>query len=151
MIYLMSFSCHEPNFGPENWTSEIRGKFPKLEPFQGLSFADFMYRDSQGVLIEKLYGEKIKAAWKDDWPNYHLEVKSSSGAAEPFHVSRLQIQHAFNPTIQESASPPKELYIIFRVSNVRESPTLTIYPDPHRLLFTGDLCIVSDVEVRSNN
>jgi hypothetical protein len=52
-----------------------------------------MYRDSQGVLTEKLYGEKIKAAWKDDWPNYHLEVKSSSGAAEPFHVSRLQIQH----------------------------------------------------------
>jgi len=62
-----------------------------------------------------------------------------------------QIQHAFNLTIHESVSPPKELYIIFRVSNVRESPTLTMYPDPHRLLFTGDLRIASEVEVRSNN
>lgn len=59
-----------PNFGPENWTSEFRGKFPKLEPFQGSSFADFMYRDYQGVLTAKLYGEEIKAAWKDDWPRF---------------------------------------------------------------------------------
>ena len=50
-------------------------------------------------------------------------------------------------TIYQPINPPKELYIIFRVSNVLRSPTLTVYLDPHRLFYAGDLRIVSDVEV----
>ena len=50
-------------------------------------------------------------------------------------------------TFHQSINPPKELYIIFRVSNVLSSPKLTVYPDPHRLVYAGDLRIVSDVEV----
>ena len=50
-------------------------------------------------------------------------------------------------TTHQSISPPKDLYIIFRVSHILSSPTLTVYPDPHRLFYAGDLRIVSDVKV----
>ncbi|KIM80121.1 hypothetical protein PILCRDRAFT_535904 [Piloderma croceum F 1598] len=137
-----------PEFGPENWTSEFRGRFPGLEPYEELSLADFIYSDCQGVLSIKLFDKETIATWKGEWPNYHIEVKSTSGRdGERFHMSRLQVQHAFNMTTHQSISPPKELYIIFRVSNILSSPTLTVYLDPHWLFYSGDLRIVSDVEV----
>lgn len=54
--------------------------------------ADFKYEDRGGVLTGRLYGEQTKKEWEGRWPIYHLEVKTTSGAArEPFHMSRRQL------------------------------------------------------------
>jgi hypothetical protein len=86
-----------PDFGSRNWTSEFRGKFPGLEPYEGGSLADFMYSDNQGVLSAILYDKETISTWEGNWPNYHLEVKTTSGGVgERFHMSHSQIQHVGN-------------------------------------------------------
>jgi hypothetical protein len=56
--------------------------------------ADFTYTDREGILTGKLYGDATKANWNDNWPNYHLEVKTTSGAErEHFYMSRSQLWH----------------------------------------------------------
>ena len=83
-----------PEFGPENWTSKFRGRFSGLEPYEGSSLADFMYSDRQGVLSTTLFDKETIATWEGKWPNYHIEVKSTSGGdGERFHMSRSQIRH----------------------------------------------------------
>jgi hypothetical protein len=60
-------------------------------PYLYESIADFMYPDHKGVLTAMLYGESQREIWKDQWPTYYLEVKSTScGHREPFHMSRKQ-------------------------------------------------------------
>jgi len=87
-------------------------------------------------------------AWKDHWPTFHLEVKTTSGVrAAPFHMSQAQVEHALHLTRDSTSAPPKELYAIIRVSNIRNSPEYIIYPDPHKLFHEGDLRIASDVEI----
>jgi hypothetical protein len=41
---------------------------------------------------------------------------------------------------------PEQVYVIFRVSNIHAVPQLKIFVDPHRLLFDGELQIVSSIE-----
>lgn len=56
--------------------------------------ADFKYPDCEGVLTALFYGDEIKEAWKNHWPTFYLEVKSTSGGRhEPFHMSRAQVEH----------------------------------------------------------
>lgn len=65
-----------------------------MEPYAGPSLADFKYTDCQGVLTGWLYGNETKEAWEDNWPTFHLEVKSTSGGeGEPFHMSKAQIDY----------------------------------------------------------
>lgn len=53
-----------------------------------------MYPDSLGVLSAMLYDKETISTWEGNWPNYHLEVKTTSGGVgERFHMSHLQIQH----------------------------------------------------------
>jgi hypothetical protein len=83
-----------PDFGPENWTSELRSYYPGLEPFTGSSPADFTYADCQGILTAKLFDDGTRANWNGRWPKYLLEVKSTSREEqEPFHMSQSQLQH----------------------------------------------------------
>jgi hypothetical protein len=92
-VYL-TLSEQLPEFGPENWTSEFRGKFSGLEPYEGSSLADFKYSDRQGVLSTTLFDKETTATWEGKWPNYYIEVKSTSeGDGEIFHMSRSQIRH----------------------------------------------------------
>jgi hypothetical protein len=81
-----------PGFGPDNWTSELRKEVEGFTPYLYESIADFTYLDYQGALTDMLYGEFQREMWKDQWPTYYLEVKSTScGHREPFHMSRKQI------------------------------------------------------------
>ena len=82
-----------PNFGPENWTSRSRGKFPGQKPYTGPCVTNFNYSDSCGTLTGLLYDEETKEAWKDKWPTYRLDVISTSGKPdEMFHMTRAQIE-----------------------------------------------------------
>ena len=83
-----------PDFGPDNWTSELRSEIPGFNTYPPGSFGDFTYDDSKGALTELIYGAERKKAWNGLWPTYHLEVKASlSGRArEPFHVSARQLE-----------------------------------------------------------
>jgi len=138
-------------FGPDNWTSELRGGVPDFQDYVGSSVADFKYEDCEGELTNLLYGAERKEAWRDQWPTYHLEVKATSGKMAQqyaFHMSRRQVETALYLTSRDPDSIPKEIYVIFRVYDVRASlPSYIVYTDPHRLLHDGDLRIVSDVDV----
>ncbi|KAI0302873.1 hypothetical protein B0F90DRAFT_1667473 [Multifurca ochricompacta] len=75
------------DFGPDNWTSELRHHVPGFTPFRGQAYADFTYLDSQGQLTRAWFGpEKAAGVWQGRWPKYHIEVKSTRGEEnEPFH------------------------------------------------------------------
>ena len=80
------------DFGPDNWTSELRHSIPGFTPFSGRAFADFTYSDRQGQLTRAWFGAEIATAMNGHWPRYHIEVKSTRGEEnEPFHMSREQM------------------------------------------------------------
>jgi len=80
------------DFGPDNWTSELRHLVPGFTPFQGQAPADFTYLDSQGQLTRAWFGPDKAAAWHNRWPRYHIEVKSTCREeTEPFHMSPYQM------------------------------------------------------------
>lgn len=82
-----------PHFSSDNWTSELRGEVPGFEPYPAGSLADFTYRDTSGALTTLLFGKEKHEFWKNHWPTYYLEVKSTPGdIEEPFHMSRRQLQ-----------------------------------------------------------
>ncbi|KII91731.1 hypothetical protein PLICRDRAFT_173538 [Plicaturopsis crispa FD-325 SS-3] len=151
-IYAMLRDVYKlPNFDENNWTSELRGCVPEFRPqepnFKAL--ADFEYADTRGILTGILYGPDRRVAWKDCWPVYHLEVKSTSGAARlPFHMSAHQMDIALNLATRASDVIPAQVYVLLRVSGVRSpQPSLAIYVDLFNALHNGELRIVSDVQV----
>ncbi len=80
------------DFGPDNWTSELREFVPGFTPFRDQAYADFTYLDRQGQLTRAWFGAEKATAWHGRWPRYHIEVKSTSGEEnEPFHMSRFQM------------------------------------------------------------
>jgi hypothetical protein len=80
------------DFGPNNWTSELRCRVPGFVPFHGNAYADFTYDDARGQLTREWFGPEKAALWQGRWPRYHIEVKSTRGVdEEPFHISRAQM------------------------------------------------------------
>jgi hypothetical protein len=80
------------DFGPDNWTSELRHSVPGFTPFRGRASADFTYLDRQGQLTRAWFGAEKATAWHGRWPRYHIEVKSTRGEEnEPFHMSSCQM------------------------------------------------------------
>jgi len=80
------------DFGPDNWTSELRTSVPGFTPFRGRAYADFTYLDRQGQLTRAWFGAEKATAWHGRWPRYHIEVKSTRREEiEPFHMSRNQM------------------------------------------------------------
>lgn len=66
---------------------------PGFMPYTGDSIADFVYLDIKGALTGLLYGQDQRDAWKDRWPKFYLEVKSTSRAQRDiFHMSRNQVE-----------------------------------------------------------
>jgi len=133
------------NFGPENWTSELRNFIPGFTPFRGQAFADFTYLDRQGQLTRAWFGAQKATAWHGRWPRYHIEVKSTRGEEnEPFHMSRYQMATA--SAFAERTHLGEDMYVIVRVSGIGTSePSYMLYLDPHRSLFSGRLQYASDV------
>ncbi|KAJ6590013.1 hypothetical protein DFH09DRAFT_1074494 [Mycena vulgaris] len=146
-----------PHFTEDNWTSELRGDVPGFSPYHFSSVADFRYPDADGILTRAIFGNDISEAWAGRWPEYHIEVKTTSGNEEtPFHMSSRQLQLvctrtcyiATELTLPGQDEIPAVVYVLVRVWNIRSSsPSFTWCPDPHRCLFTGRLRIASDVEV----
>ncbi|KAH9955853.1 hypothetical protein BC827DRAFT_1235201 [Russula dissimulans] len=138
------------DFGPDNWTSELRNQVPGFTPFQGQAYADFTYLDSCGQLTRAWFGPEKAAAWQGLWPTYHIEVKSSRGGEEePFHMSRVQMATA--SVFTEHARLDAHIYVIVRVCQLGTSePFHLVYPDPHRALFLGKLQYASPVFLQRN-
>jgi len=138
------------DFGPDNWTSELRHFVPGFAPFRGHAYADFTYMDSQGQLTRTWLGPEKAAAWQGRWPKYHIEVKSTRGnESEPFHMSSIQMATA--SAFSERAQLGADMYVIVRVLGIGSTePMHLVYPDPHRALFLGRLQYVSDVYLLRN-
>ncbi|KZV89123.1 hypothetical protein EXIGLDRAFT_797156 [Exidia glandulosa HHB12029] len=136
----------EGTFTYDNWRSVLRER-AGFTPFVGQEFEDFHYLDTEGVLTKRLFPPSHR--YHDARPEYFIEVKTTThGPNEFFYMKRSQLQQAFdmsqhaNPT---TAGSVERLYLIFRVSNIRdERPGLTVYDDPHHLLCRGLLRIESD-------
>ncbi|KAJ7125259.1 hypothetical protein C8R44DRAFT_980460 [Mycena epipterygia] len=141
-----------PHFTIDNWTSELRGEIPGLPPYPppADSVADFRYSDTEGILTNILFGNATFNAWAERWPEYHIEVKSTSASEEtPFHMSARQLRLASQytlPAVPAEGQVPTEMYVLTRVWNIRSTPSFTFCPDPHRRIYTGGLRIVSAIE-----
>ncbi|KAJ7032739.1 hypothetical protein C8F04DRAFT_645308 [Mycena alexandri] len=136
-----------PNFALDNWTSELRGNMPGFSPYNSSSVADFRYSDTAGVLTRLLFGDVVRQKWAARWPEYHIEIKSTSDSrSEAFHMSAHQLQTASHFTLPAQGIPAA-VYVLVRVWNVRStSRSYSMHPDPHRLFYTGGVKIVSDVQ-----
>lgn len=124
--------------------------------------ADFEYRDAHGVLTRHIYGQEVMDAWKDRWPTYYMEVKattqdlqeklsmsksqvqfvSSQSSLHPSHLLSVLFQ-ASQCSLSRASDPPGAVYILIRVWKVLRDPQWKLYVDPHTLLYTGELEIVS--------
>ncbi|KAH9037560.1 hypothetical protein EDB84DRAFT_1480937 [Lactarius hengduanensis] len=105
------------DFGPTNWTSELRHFIPGFAPFHGTAFADFTYDDTRGQLTREWFGPEKAAAWHSRWPRYHIEVKATRGEEnEPFHMSRVQMITASR--FSERADVGTDMYVVVRVSRI---------------------------------
>ncbi|KAI9435206.1 hypothetical protein F5148DRAFT_989928 [Russula earlei] len=135
------------DFGPENWTSELRNFIPGFAPFRGHAHADFTYLDSRGQLTRLWFGSEKAAAWQGRWPKYHIEVKSTRGEEdEPFHMSRIQMATVRASAFAERFQLGADMYVIVRVSRIGSpEPLFAYYLDPHRSLFSGFLQYATDV------
>jgi hypothetical protein len=140
------------DFGPNNWTSELRHCVPGFAPFRSTTtaYADFTYDDTRGQLTRKWFGPEKATLWQGRWPRYHIEVKSTRGEeSEPFHMSRVQMLTALR--FSERAIIGTDIYVIVRVSRIGQTnPVYMVYTDPHRALFYGHLKYVYDVYLQSN-
>ncbi|KZV84335.1 hypothetical protein EXIGLDRAFT_753925 [Exidia glandulosa HHB12029] len=143
----------EGTFTHDNWRSVLRER-AGFTPFLGQEFEDFRYLDTEGALTKRLFPPSHR--YHNARPEYFIEVKTTThGPNEFFYMKRSQLQQArpmllkafemsqhANPT---TAGSVERLYLIFRVSNIRdERPVLTVYDDPHHLLCRGLLRIESD-------
>lgn len=158
-----------PGFGPDNWTSGLRGEVPGFTHYDGPSVADFIYPDTHGILTALWRGGEVKDRWMDAWPTYHIEVKATSmSGGEPFHMSptqlstvgvstsvyglelfaetRLQALH-MTTRPEDLNSPPMNVYVILRVSGIRSDPKYAVFVDPHQLIYKGGLVINSEAWV----
>lgn len=154
-----------PNFSIDNWTSELRGEIPDFSPYTLSSVADFTYSDTEGALTSAVFGDATSERWAGQWPEYHIEVKSTSNQEQsPFHLSSRQLQlvcavsyHIFSesylipPQASQFTLPaheiPTAVYVLVRVWDIRStSRSYTVCPDPHRSLYMGGLKIVSDIQ-----
>jgi hypothetical protein len=154
------------DFGPNNWTSELRHCIVGFEPFHGTAYADFTYDDTCGQLTREWFGPEKAALWLGRWPRYHIEVKSTRGLDdEPFHMSRAQIvtvRFAFlfawvgvddvqASRFSERVEVGADIYVVMRVSRIgMPEPSYMVYADPHRALFYGHLQYAHDVYLQHN-
>lgn len=138
------------DFGPNNWTSELRHCIPGFAPFHGMAYADFTYDDTRGQLTREWYGPEKAALWQGRWPRYHIEVKSTRGEeSEPFHMSRVQMTTASR--FSERAEVGTDMYVVVRVSRIgMPEPSYMVYADPHRALFYGHLQYAFDIYLQRN-
>ncbi|KAI0260315.1 hypothetical protein BC834DRAFT_901531 [Gloeopeniophorella convolvens] len=139
------------DFGPDNWTSELRHCVPGFTRFRGSAYADFTYLDSRGQLTAAWLGPERAAAWHGRWPRYHIEVKSTRGEeGEPFHMSRNQMLTA--SAFAERYQLGTDFYVLVRVSRIgmQAEPAFSVYADPHRALFAGQLQYATDVYLQRN-
>jgi hypothetical protein len=140
------------DFGPNNWTSELRHCVPGFAPFRGTTtaYADFTYDDTRGQLTREWFGPEKATLWHGRWPRYHIEVKSTRGEeSEPFHMSRVQMLTASR--FSERAIIGTDIYVVVRVSRIGQTdPAYMVYADPHRALFYGHLQHVYDVYLQRN-
>ncbi|KAI0052020.1 hypothetical protein FA95DRAFT_1533561 [Auriscalpium vulgare] len=146
-VYNMLVNALGLSFGPDNWTSELRGQVPGFLPYQGQSLADFTYRDVYGTLTAYWYGMEKMGAWRGHWPMFHIEVKATSGAEnEPFHMSRRQMNTALMLTERGLSQIPTDVFVVVRVWGLGSpSPGFQVYTDPHWGLSSGHLVIASDL------
>ena len=93
-----------PQFGLENWPSDVRDRVNVHDDYSGLqkandrsAIADIEYLDESSVLTQFLIqkGHLIGWLWAGKRPLYHIEVKTTTSAdwQEPFFVSRAQERH----------------------------------------------------------
>ena len=50
-------------------------------------------------------------------------------------------------SLHDGEEVPQAMYVLVRVSSIRNEPEVVMYPDPWRCLFGGHLRIVSDVNM----
>ncbi|KAI0058520.1 hypothetical protein BV25DRAFT_1919220 [Artomyces pyxidatus] len=152
-LFVYNFLCRTlgPTFGPQNWTSELRGQVPGFTPFAGNALADVTYVDFEGILTALWFGPEMWQYWAGSWPTFHIEVKSTSGAdMDPFHMSRRQMNTALFMTRRDVYAIPRDVFIILRVSGVNSpSPQFTVHTDPHLCLYTGRLLVASDIYLQT--
>ncbi|EJD00234.1 uncharacterized protein FOMMEDRAFT_170214 [Fomitiporia mediterranea MF3/22] len=150
-VYELLLNMIGPTFGPDNWTSELRGLNPGFDGFEGPSIADFRFEDQYGILTELLFKGEPEMFSEEWYPTYHIEVKStSSGSHEPFHLSKRQFDTALRYSrIANGNKFMRDIYVIIRVWNIRR-PTANnyaIYVDPLCCMLDGRLKVVSNLEM----
>lgn len=80
-----------PGFDFHNWTSTLRTQ-AGFEEFTGEEITDFEYDDTEGVLAQSLFPDRMVT--DGTHLKFFIEVKATSGSnEEPFQLSCRQLDH----------------------------------------------------------
>ncbi|KAI0508878.1 hypothetical protein F5B22DRAFT_638424 [Xylaria bambusicola] len=125
-----------PGFSRDNWKSNMR-KYVTIHPeytgmgeWRGRETSDITYSDIQSKLTTELIekGYLPRNTWEGKYPNYFIEVKTTTSSCEtPFYISNT-------------------IYVIFRVYWLGQKDMgLAIYLDPESLKRSGHLKFQSEL------
>ncbi len=86
------------NFTVANWQSTIRRyvrvhpDYADLEPWTGQETSDITYKDTDGILIQRLIESGyLDSTWSNERANFFIEVKTTTGPCQrPFFMSHGQ-------------------------------------------------------------
>ncbi|CAG9991797.1 unnamed protein product [Clonostachys byssicola] len=140
----------EQHFGwgydPErSWTSPLRNRagYKKFEPSTDpmTSFTLKNIPAMTDLLIQAFIPEAEK--WEESNPVYYIQVHTTVGEQEsPFIMSAATLKMARECMISErSASPPKEVFILARVSDLFKNAHACFYIDPWKMYASGQMKI----------
>ena len=63
------------------------------------------------------------------------------------YLANFEAEQALHLSYRSTTIPPKDIYVIARVSQVRTTPAYSLYCDPHILFYKGALRVASSIEV----
>ena len=152
IVYNFLKSILGDDFGPDNWTSEMREfagrEFTRWAPPDSNTFyADFKYEDKGDKLADFLYGKELitEHVLPSQECIFHVEVKSTrtggeKGKKEGFEMSEWQWNECMKMSSVnwKDGGNEKDVFLVFRVSGVgSDEHTVEVMADPWKEFVEG--------------
>ncbi|KAF7591564.1 hypothetical protein BBP40_001444 [Aspergillus hancockii] len=139
-----------------HWTSPMRtrlGHGPFLASTYPAVTSFTLDGNSGNALTEFLINKSCSRAkvWQWDRPDYHIDVQTTTGdIGANFSWSPLHFDMARRYRVRRSSQQQDHIYILIRVSNIYENPSVLMFVDPWSIYESGDLQLQAQSDFAAN-
>ena len=141
------------DFGPDNWTSELRHCIPDFPPFRGSStsvYVDFTWAVGRGIVLRSSR-RTARKAYSSGAVSHGLDADDYGACARLCGYGCSIDGVAQASTFSERTDVGTDIYVVVCIScTSMPEPSYMVYTDPHRALFYGHLQYAHDVFLQRN-